>query len=159
MQAHPNIGLLRFYGLDPEVNAVRPIDHQRDLLEIQKPERVTRANRHIYSDTPHLKSRALIHAVGEYNEKLPMDQCELEYQGRFLRQDGYCAAFFPRYMNHVFAHIGEAESFRTNSYHARLERKLYALVMPLSQKAAPAYNFLRLGYLRLGRPLVRRLPR
>jgi glycosyltransferase involved in cell wall biosynthesis len=157
MQANPKIGLVRFYGLDVGINAVRLIDRERDLIEIQKPERVTGANRHIYSDTPHLKSRAFIDAVGEYNEKLPMDQCELEYQDRFLWQDAFYAAFFPRYMNRVFVHIGEAESFRTNSWHARLERKLSASATPLFQRAAPVYKFLRLGYMRIGRPLVRRL--
>ncbi len=157
MQVNQKIGLVRFYGLDMGINPVHPIDREREIFEIQKPERVSGTNRHIYSDTPHLKSKALIHAIGEYNEKLPMDKCELEYQDRFLRQDGYCAAFFPRYMNRVFVHIGEAESFRTNSYHARLERKLSALVTPLSQRAAPVYNLLRLWYLRIGRPFVRRL--
>jgi glycosyltransferase involved in cell wall biosynthesis len=157
MQAHPKIGLVRFYGLDTGDNAVRPID--RDLFEIQKPERVSAANRHLYSDTPHLKSRALIDAVGEYNEKLPMDQCELEYQDRFLQQDRFCAAFFPRYMNRVFVHIGQSESFRTNSLHARLERKLHALAAPLRERAEPAYKFLRLVYVRIGRLFVLRLPK
>jgi len=157
MQAHPKIGLVRFYGLDTGVNAVRTIE--RDLFEIQKPGRVTAANRHIYSDTPHLKSRALIEALGEYRENLPMEQCELEYQDRFLLQDRFCAAFFPRYMNRVFVHIGQAESFRTSSQSARLERKLYALAAPLREKAAPAYKLLRLVYLRIGRLLLSRLPK
>lgn len=159
MQAHPKIGLVRFYGLDTGVNAVRPIDRERDLLEIQKPERVTAANRHIYSDTPHLKSRALIDALGEYNEKLPMEHCELEYQDRFLQQDRFCAAFFPRYMNRVFVHTGQAESFRTNSRHARLERKLHALAALLGERAAPANKLLRLLYVRIGRLFVPRLPK
>jgi glycosyltransferase involved in cell wall biosynthesis len=157
MQVNQKIGLVRFYGLDMTVNAVRPINRELDIIEIQKPERVTASNRHIYSDTPHLKSKALTYSIGEYNEKLPMEQCELEYQDRFLRQDGYCAAFIPRYMNRVFVHIGQAESFRSSSYNARLERKLSALVTPLLEKAAPVYKLLRLGYVRIGRPLVRRI--
>lgn len=157
LQAHPKIGLVRFYGLDTGVNAVRPIDE--DLFEIQKPERVTSANRHVYSDTPHLKSRALIEAVGEYREGVPTEQCELEYQDRFLQQDRFCAAFLPQYMNRVFVHIGEAESFRTRSRSARLERKLHAFAAPLRERAAPAYKLLRLIYLRFGRPFLSRLPK
>lgn len=156
MQLYPKIGLVRFYGLETKINAVYPIDRQRDLWGIQKPERVTGANRHIYSDTPHLKSRSLIDAVGEYNEELPMDQCELEYQDRFLQQDRFCAAFLPRYMNRVFMHIGYEESFRTNSRSARLERKLYAWAAPLRERAAPAYKLLRLLYVRIGRLFVSR---
>jgi hypothetical protein len=157
MQAHPKIGLVRFYGLDTEVNAVRPIDGE--LFEIQKPVRVTSANRNVYSDTPHLKSRALIEALGEYSEGVPMEQCELEYQDRFLQQDRFSAAFFPQYMNRVFVHIGEAESFRTRSRSARLERKLHAFAVPLRERAASAYKFLRLVYVRIGRLLLSRLPK
>ena len=157
MQAHPKIGLVRFYGLDTRVNAVHPIEG--DLFEIQKPEPVTSANRHVYSDTPHLKSRVLIEALGEYSEGLSMEQCELEYQDRFLQQDRFCAAFLPQYMNRVFVHIGEAESFRTRSRSARLERKLHAFAAPLRERAAPAFKLLRLIYLRIGRLLLSRLPK
>jgi hypothetical protein len=114
---------------------------------------VTSANRHVYSDTPHLKSRALIEALGEYSEGLPMEQCELEYQNRFLQQDRFCAAFLPQYMNRVFVHIGEAESFRTRARSARLERKLHAFAAPLRERAAPAFKLLRLIVLRIGRLL------
>lgn len=146
LQRYPGVGLVKFYGNNDVENSVRQIDDELGLFEIHKPLNITELNRHIYSDTPHIRSRACFEGVGEYNVNLPMEECEREYEERFLNQDRFSGAYFPKYMNSVFVHIGESESFRTNSRRARFERRLRSAANPLRSGAGPLYRILRSCY-------------
>lgn len=153
IEASPAIGLIRFYGIDESMNHTREAAFP-GLRELEFPPTITDANRYLYSDTPHLKSRELCEALGEYREDLRMEDCEREYAERFLRQRRFVAAYFPQYMNSVFIHIGAAESFRTNTAAARLEHTLYPLAGPLKRALGPAYPRLRSSYRAAARLLL-----
>jgi glycosyltransferase involved in cell wall biosynthesis len=146
LQRYPHLGILKFYGRNATENSVREIDDQMGIFEIERPISITETNRHIYSDTPHIRSRGCLAALGEYNVSLPMEECEREYEYRFLKQERFAAAYISSYMNSVFIHTGEAESFRTNSKRAKFEKRLRFLVDPMRCRAAPLYQMLRLCY-------------
>lgn len=121
LEEKATIGLVRFYGVNPEVDASRQIGTLPNWWEIERPRIVTSQNRNIYSDTPHLRTREFSEHVGPYREDLPMEECELDYQDRFLQQSQLSAAYSTVYNNATFVHIGAAESHRTSSFRHRLD--------------------------------------
>ena len=145
-QKHPQIGFIKFYGHNQSTNSAHQLDEETGLCEIENPTLITELNRHIYSDTPHLRSRACLEALGEYDARVPMEQCEREYEERFLLQHKFSTAYLPKHMNVVFTHTGEKESFRTGSRRARFERIIHPLTGPMHDRAAPAYHVLRSCY-------------
>ena len=65
----------------------------------------------VYTDTPHIKSRAFIEQIGPYLETRYMQRTEMDMRDRFNRQRDFHAGFVEGYS--VFDHIGEEQSFNT----------------------------------------------
>lgn len=63
----------------------------------------------VYTDTPHLKTRELVNALGPYLVSPYMQRTELDMRDRFNAQTRFKAARFEG-MN-VFTHIGQDQSF------------------------------------------------
>lgn len=64
----------------------------------------------VYSDQPHLKTKAFIRSIGPYLEDRYMQRTEIDMRNRFNAQSRYVAAFLEGFS--VFRHIGEGVSHR-----------------------------------------------
>jgi len=147
MEAHPEFGLVNLSG-DP--HAVEP------RLEIPAtagecywiPNNTGKQALawFVYSDGPHLKSRAFCDHLGPYKENCRMEECELDYAARFANQDYFRAAFFPCFYNRTFFHVGEAVSFRTGSRLRRFERRLAPYARVLKRRHLRAYKFTKAAF-------------
>lgn len=67
------------------------------------------AGEYVYSDTPHIKRRALVSTLGLYREGWAMHKVEMDYCRRFESQHEAAAAFIEGYS--CFRHTGVAASF------------------------------------------------
>jgi hypothetical protein len=153
MQADPSIGLVRFYGVDSTVNSSQRIDYPPlSCRRLLMPKELSSSNRFIYSDTPHLRSKLLDVQLGPYREDTSMETCEKDFGQRFLAQSRFSAVFFPDFNNRVFVHIGEAESFRTNSLRHRCEAALASIAKPF--KGSRFYNAANRAYKKTVRTLI-----
>jgi glycosyltransferase involved in cell wall biosynthesis len=126
MEARPDIGLVQFCGavhrVDPELR-IRDFEGP-DCYLIYRESSPSPLTHMVYSDRPHLKTKALADYLGRYQEKCRIGECELDYNERFAKQSRFRGAFFPCYYNTVFNNIGEDESFRTGNWTLRLESAL-----------------------------------
>jgi len=140
MRAHAEVGLVKFYGVE---HMVVPFDVGDDCGEpcvyvpSTLPDGTPQA--HVYSDTPHLRSRALTEVVGLYREGCRMEECERDYELRFAAQSALTAAIIPRYYNQVFVHTGESLSHRTAKTRVRTERALLPAARWLQRHCWPVY--------------------
>jgi glycosyltransferase involved in cell wall biosynthesis len=136
MQQNPAIGLVRFYDADSGVNSSHEISSTPlSCRMLDVPENISDSNRFLYSDTPHLRSKLFNAQLGPYREDLTMEACETEFAQRFLAQSRFSAVYFPAFNDRVFVHIGQAESFRTNSLRYRWESALSDMAQPFRGSA------------------------
>ena len=157
LEARSDIGLVRFYGVDfPAGNLAQVAGTEPPAYRILPGASCERLDRPIYSDTPHLKSRRLIEIVGYYKEGCTMEDSELDYQHRVVRQEQLGVAFFPSYNNSIFVHIGEQESFRTTCIRNRLERLLVPCSTVLKNRSGWLYRASKYCYRTAVAKLVQR---
>jgi glycosyltransferase involved in cell wall biosynthesis len=90
----------------------------------------------VYTDNPHVKSRAFVDFIGPYAERRKMWKTERDMRDRFNAQTRFEAAFIEGL--HCFEHIGEDASFNRPSMRARLSARLARL--PLLGRAVMAYR-------------------
>lgn len=110
LRSHPEIGLVRYTrgftdsdelpphevpDWDPQVKIFRPTPGSDFFL---------------YSNQPHLKSRAFMDFIGPYKESRYMQRSEFDMRDRFNAQGRYTAALIEDCNS--FQHIGEATSHR-----------------------------------------------
>ena len=76
----------------------------------------------VHTDTPHVKSRAIIDFIGPYRESRYMQKTELDMRDCFNAQSRFRAAFVESH--HVFEHIGAEASFNRPPPLARLSAAL-----------------------------------
>lgn len=69
--------------------------------------------RWLYSDTPHMKRRAMVEALGPYLEAVPMQWSEVAMRERFLECDRFAAGWLE--VGSVFRHDGATRSHRRQS--------------------------------------------
>jgi hypothetical protein len=72
----------------------------------------------VYTDTPHIKSRAFVDFIGAYLESRYMQKTELDMRDRFNGQTRFHAGFIEGH--HLFEHIGGDMSFNRPPPLARL---------------------------------------
>ena len=152
LEANPKVGLINFAG------ARHPPDYANRLAGSTEPCYITpeplqggKIEFFLYSDQPHVQSRAAIDHVGPYLESRDMEECERDYNHRWQRQTRFATAVFPYYYMSVFFHEGYLHSFRTS----RLRYKVHALLQPAKpflMKCAP-------GIFRIGKEAVQSLLR
>jgi glycosyltransferase involved in cell wall biosynthesis len=76
----------------------------------------------VYTDTPHIKSRAFVEFIGDYRESRYMQRTELDMRDRFNAQTRFRAAYIEGF--HLFEHIGADMSFNEPLPLARLSAAL-----------------------------------
>jgi glycosyltransferase involved in cell wall biosynthesis len=148
MEANPNVAILKFYGLlHPPGNASLP-GATKACYPICHDQPPGPGGYLIYSDTPHLKSRASLADLGFYREGCGMEQCELDYDTRFSTQSQYGAAFFPAYYHRVFIHTGGEDSFRKSALGYKVRQLLANWASPVREACPTLYEAARRCYRR-----------
>jgi len=150
MEANPRVAIVKYYGKQHSPDGGPLPGATESCFTIRPGEPPGPEGFCIYSDTPHLKSRASLNDLGLYREGCGMEQCELDYDTRFSTQNGYAAAFFPEYYNRAFLHIGVEESFRTSSLGHRVHSLLAGLAAPVKEACPALYEAGSRCYRRLG---------
>lgn len=145
MTRNPHIGLIKYYGPEHEVDRTLPLaGADRTCLPVATVNPDEQHPSNVYSDTPHVMSRAAIDHLGPYRENCPMELCELDYCRRFDRQHDFQAAIFPRYYNQCFVHTGGEESHRTGRARYRIDEALKPAASIL-RRFPPAFYLGRLA--------------
>jgi GT2 family glycosyltransferase len=145
MARNPHIGLIRYYGPAHQLDAAPGLSGADEVcLQISDQERRDNNPSRIYSDTPHIMSRAALNYLGPYREDCPMESCETDYCRRFDAQDAFKAALFPRYYNKSFVHTGEDQSHRTRSARYWVDEALQPVARIL-RRCPPAFQLGKLA--------------
>jgi len=132
MEANPHVGLINYAGgpnLPDKTQRVAGSDEPCYIVWQTIPDHPASF---LYSDQPHLQSRAAVDYVGPYREARQMEDCERDYEIRWGKQDKFATALFPAYFMHVFTNNGVEDSLRTGRMRYRMDAAL-----------APAGNFLK----------------
>ena len=121
MTERPEIGLVRLCSRDPELRYSKWTSQSGLVVQIFT---MPPASPHhfVYTDNPHIKSRALVDFMGPYLESRYMQKTEIDMRDRFNRQTRFKAAFIEGH--HHFEHIGEDMSFNRLPPRARLSAAL-----------------------------------
>jgi glycosyltransferase involved in cell wall biosynthesis len=120
LEANPNIGLINFAG------EAHPPDYSSRLNGSTEPCYVTpqplqgAIEYFLYSDQPHLQSRAALDFIGPYLESKDMEECEIDYNHRWKNQTQFLTAVFPGYYGRTFRDEGGEHSFRTTRFRYRV---------------------------------------
>jgi glycosyltransferase involved in cell wall biosynthesis len=138
MEANPGVGIVNYCG------APHPIDESRMLAGGTEPCYVTpRAYENaaqeyfLYTDQPHVISRAALEHVGYYLELRDMEECERDYNRRWRDQSRFATAVMPGYYKKLYVHQGVEQSFRTSRFRYRVQRALQPL-KPALESVSPA---------------------
>jgi len=137
MVQYPDIGLVKYYG---DAHTLRPEPRSgvaEPCFEIAEQEEMK--TNLVYSDTPHVMSRAALQCIGPYREDCDMESCEMDYARRFGAQNSFKAAVFPAYYNRIFVHTGGDTSYRTSRARYRIDRALGPLARCL-RRCPPAFR-------------------
>jgi glycosyltransferase involved in cell wall biosynthesis len=94
---------------------------------------------YLYSDQPHMHSRAALDYVGPYLETRQMEDCERDYEIRWSKQDKFATALFPGYFMQVFRNNGVQDSLRTKRMRYRIDAVLLPTAKILRQRCKPAF--------------------
>lgn len=116
MQERPELAFVRL--TDRERHLRYSLVHTRSGRRVRVYEPREDAKDFLYTDTPHIKSRAFIEAMGPYLESRYMQRTELDMRDRFNAQSRFQAAFVEGF--HVFEHIGADASFNRGLPLARI---------------------------------------
>lgn len=134
LAARPDLGIVRF--LAPEAHI--PFEEERGpdggAIRIYRPQ-----PEHawwVYSDWPHLKSRAFIDFIGPYAESRYMQRTEIDMRDRFNAQQRYALAYIEGCQ--MFRHIGGEVSHRQPLPLARIGRVMDR--WPLLRSVARGYR-------------------
>lgn len=142
MEANPEVGLINFAG------AAHPPDLNRRLKGSGEPCYVTPTVRQnhkeefLYSDQPHLQSRAAIELMGPYFEDREIGRSEEDYGLRWGSQTRFLTAVFPSYYYRVFSDEGAAQgrSYRHSQFRNRIDTVLTPSARFLKENCNPLYR-------------------
>ncbi|PRY88397.1 glycosyltransferase family 2 protein [Mongoliibacter ruber] len=128
LQAEPKIGLIRFWGGQPNIQQFRKQAFSLDsldymLFEGDKSLKSEEASSYVYSDRPHLKRKIIHEEIGMYTtEKLPVLKVELEFCKRF-EASRFDAAVISGYED-LFDHTGLEDSFNVEQQKENFRNKI-----------------------------------
>jgi hypothetical protein len=138
LEANPQVGLVNFAA------APHPPDPAQRLAGSNEPCFVTPTSytgnpkrEFLYSDQPHVQSRAAIDYIGPYKEDRDMEECEMDYNLRWENQSRFSTAVFPAYWHRVFVCADEAVSFRQTRFRYKVQGALQPL-KPALQRISPS---------------------
>lgn len=121
MRERPRIGLVRLRLPQPELRYTEWSSPTGLAVRLYAS---PPANRHdyVYTDNPHIKSRAFVDFMGPYLESRYMQKTEMDMRDRFNAQTRFEVAYIEG--RHCFEHIGEDMSFNRPTPRAWLSARL-----------------------------------
>jgi len=140
MELNPQVGLINYAG-----GPVKP-DMSLRLAGSEEPCYINRQvveegqDSYLYSDQPHLQSRASLDYVGPYVEARHMEQCERDYEIRWRSQKKFAAAIFPGYFMRIFRNQGVEHSLRRSRLRYRIDDNLQPIARALRQRSELVYK-------------------
>lgn len=147
MQANPQVGIINFVGANhPPDLTMRLPGSEEPCYITPRPLEGGHMEYFLYSDNPHLRSRAMMDFMGYYIEDRDMEKCEIDYNFRWKHQKQFLTAVFPAYYRKTFVHVGAEHSYRTTRMRYRIAAWLQPL-KPMLLRSAP-------GVFRLGKAIV-----
>ncbi len=146
MEAHPEVGLVNFAGAAHPPDLTQRLEGSDELCYLTpKPYEYGKVEFFLYSDQPHLQSRAALDYVGPYQEYRDMERCEIDYNHRWKEQTKFSTAVFPAYYMRVFT-SDATQSFRTTRFRYKVHRLLQPAKPWLEQRTPHLF--------RIGRSVV-----
>lgn len=142
LEANPEVGIINFAGTN------HPPDFNRRLKGSDEPCYVTprpledgHKEYFLYSDQPHIRSRAALDIIGYYIEDRDMERCEADYSLRWKNQSVFLTAAFPGYLGRVFTNEGFAQnrSHRLTKFRYRALKPVMPVAHWLKANAKPVY--------------------
>ncbi|HEU4981102.1 MAG TPA: glycosyltransferase [Acidobacteriaceae bacterium] len=148
MEANPQVGIVNYCGAPHQPDMSRALPGSDEPCYITPgPQADGKMQPFLYSDQPHVVSREALEHVGYYAELRDMEQCEQDYNQRWINQGRFQTAVFPAYYRKLFIHEGEEQSFRTTRFRHKVDFFLMPIAVFLKRHFHPLY--------RLGRQFVR----
>ena len=140
MEANPNVGIVNFCGA-PHPTASETLPGSTEPCHITPtPYQDGVKEYFLYTDQPHVISRAAVEHVGYYREDRDIVQCEEDYNRRWRDQTRFSTAVFPAYYKKTYMHQGTEESFRTSLFRYRLDAFLMPAASFLKRRCKPLYK-------------------
>jgi Glycosyl transferase family 2 len=141
-EANPRLGLINFGGSPHPPDLTQPLKGSAEPCYVTPRPYESHKEEFLYSDQPHLRSRAAFDATGPYIEDRDMEKCENEYSIRWSRQTEFLTAVFPGYHMKVFSNEGEAQqqSYRTTRFRYRFRKFLLPAKPFLIRHANPIFR-------------------
>ncbi|MBT9330459.1 glycosyltransferase family 2 protein [Paracidobacterium acidisoli] len=147
MEENPQVGLINFGGAPhPADKNMRLSGSSEPCYATPKPYEDGRIEYFLYSDQPHIQSRAALDHVGLYKEDRDMEECEIDYNHRWKNQTAFLTAVFPAWYMKAFSNEGQQQSFRTTRFRYKVQGFLQP-AKPMLEKFAP-------GLVRSGKQMV-----
>jgi glycosyltransferase involved in cell wall biosynthesis len=141
METNPDVGIVNYCG------ASHPIDRSSRLAGSDEPCYITPEayqdgvkEYFLYTDQPHVVSRAAIEHVGYYLESRDIEICEEDYNRRWRDQSRFATAVFPSYYMKTYLHQGEEQSFRTSRVRYRIDGLLKPMAVFSKRYCSPLYK-------------------
>jgi glycosyltransferase involved in cell wall biosynthesis len=141
MEANPDVGIVNYYGSSHPLDTCRALAGSIEpcYLAIRPYENGTKEF-FLYTDQPHVMSRAALDVVGYYLEHRDTVECEEDYNRRWRDQTRFSTAIFPAYYNKLYVHTGADHSFRTGLFRYRLDACLRPVANFLKRYCRPLYS-------------------
>jgi hypothetical protein len=142
MEANPQVGIINFGGAPHPPALDRPLYGSGEPCYVTPVPFKHHKEESLYSDQPHIQSRAALEEVGLYLEHRDQDQCEIDYSIRWQQQEKFLTAVFPAYYMKVFSNEGQAsgQSFRLKLFRYRVRAALMPFKPFLAEYANPLFR-------------------
>lgn len=141
MEANPDIGIVNYCGAPHPLDTNRPLAGSDELCyPISRPYDNGTIEHYLYTDQPHVRSRAAQESMGEYAETPGIGNCEEEYSRRWRDQKKLGTAVFPSYYKTLFVHEGSERSFRYQIFSLRVDAFLMPIAMLLKRRCMPLFK-------------------
>jgi len=138
MTERPEIGMLRLILPQPELRYTSWTSRRGLAVRVYESPPARRSD-YVYTDRPHIKSRAFVDFIGPYLESRYMQKTELDMRDRFNAQTRFKMGFIEGY--HAFEDIGADASFNHPMPLARLSAALERV--PVLRGAVRLYRRLK----------------
>jgi len=145
LETNPEVGIINFAGSSNPPDFNMPLKGTRNTTErcyvTPRPFEDGRNEHFLYSDQPHIRSRAALEHVGLYLEDRDMERCETDYCRRWKQQTEFLTAVFPDYYSRVFSNEGymQGQSHRLNKFRYQALRPVMPAAQWLKRNCKPLY--------------------
>jgi hypothetical protein len=144
--ANPHVGLLNFSSSSHMKDDSIQLNGDDSYWCIRlKPSESEPKRMFLYTDTPHIMTRAAFERVGPYLEHRDMEVCERDYELRWEAQKDFATAIHGTRHDEAFVNVGVAESFRAKRLRYRVETRLAPIGRRLKVLSPTLFAYLKIA--------------